>query len=90
MRGALGLAQFAEDGQAVDFGEHEVQDDHVVLAGAGMPQAILAVGGGVHGEAGFGEALDQGGSKGGEIFHDEDTHHRHRQALREGYGQGAV
>ena len=72
--GAFLFAKLAKNGQAVDFGEHDVQDDDVVLAVAGVPERGLPVGGFIDGEPGLAEALDERLTKRLEIFDDQETH----------------
>ena len=71
--GAL-LAELAQDGEAVNFGQHDVQDDDVVLAIAGVPECGLSVGGFIDCETGFAQALNERFAKGLEIFNNEESH----------------
>lgn len=70
VRGAQGF----EDGEAVDLGEHEVEDDDIVLSGAGEAESVFAVAGGIDSVTGFLEALDHGFAERCEIFDDENAH----------------
>ena len=47
------------DLEAVDLREHDVEDDHVVLGGAGVGQALLAVEREVGGVLGARQPLDE-------------------------------
>jgi len=72
--GTVAFAKLAKNGQSVDLGEHDVEDDDVVLAIAGVPKRGLAVGGFIHGEAGLAKALNERLAKRLEIFDDEKAH----------------
>jgi len=72
--GTFALAKLAKNGQAVDFGEHDVEDDDVVLAVAGVPKRGLPVGGFINGESGLAKALDERLAKRLEIFDDQEAH----------------
>ena len=71
--GAL-FAKLTKDGEAIDFGQHDVEDDDIVPAVAGVPEGGLAIGGFVDGESGFAETLNEGFAKGLKIFDDEQSH----------------
>ncbi|MCY1391795.1 hypothetical protein D9M71_66470 [compost metagenome] len=43
-RGHADTAQGGDDGQAIEFGEHAVQGDHVVVAANGLGQTFTAIG----------------------------------------------
>ena len=66
--------QLLQQGQAVDLGQHEVEDDHVVVRGPGLEIAFFAVGGTVHGEALFLEPLPEGPGQGRVVFNQEHAH----------------
>jgi hypothetical protein len=72
--GGFAFAEGAEDVHAVDAGEHEVEKDDIVFARESKAEAVWAVGGGVDGVTGFGEAFAKGFSQGGGIFDDEESH----------------
>ncbi len=75
-RGGFLVAQAAEDGPAVEAGEHDVEDDGVVVGLEGAVEALLAVGGGVDGVALFAEGVGEGGTEVGVVFDEEHFHER--------------
>jgi hypothetical protein len=70
------LAPVAQERHAVDLGEHQVENDDVVAGGAGLVVALLAVLGGVDGEAFFFQAAAQGLCQRLVIFDQQDSHAR--------------
>jgi hypothetical protein len=61
-------------GEAVEDGEHDVEDDGVVGPGPGLPQALAAVRGGGDGEAGVLEALTEQVAHLGVVLDHQDLH----------------
>jgi hypothetical protein len=57
-----------EDGKSVQLWEHDVENDDIVLAIAGVPKCGLPVGGFIDGITCLTKALDEGVAKGLEIF----------------------
>jgi hypothetical protein len=63
-----------QDGKAIHFGEHDVEDDDVMFAVTGVPEGGVAIGGFIDGIACFAEALDKGFAEWLEIFYYEESH----------------
>ena len=74
--GQRGVAPAAEERQAVDAGQPEVQDDGVVGFGADEEVGLLAVGGAVHGVSGLANGVCQLARQGRFVFDDQDPHSR--------------
>jgi hypothetical protein len=67
-------AELADEGDAVEFREHDIDDGGVVGGGGGEVEGVFAVGGMIDGEASLAQAIyDEGGDL-RVIFHHEDTH----------------
>ncbi len=67
-------AEVADEADAVEFGQHDIDDGGVVGGGGGDGHGVFAVGGMVHGEASLAQAIyDEGGDL-RVIFHHENTH----------------
>src|SRR5581483_394442 len=64
------LAQTLDEAEAVELGEHDVDDGGVVLGGGGEDVGFLAIGGAVDGEAALFEAVDHKRSDFGVILDD--------------------
>ena len=71
-------AQAAQDGQAVDLGEHDVEQDRVVRVGLGKGQPLFAVARGVDGVAGFAQPLGQRARQRLEVL---DQKHPHASSM---------
>jgi hypothetical protein len=68
------FAESAEDTESVAAGKHDIEDDEVVGGGGGDGVGVVAIAGGVDGEALFFEALLDEGEELVLIFDDEDAH----------------
>lgn len=67
-------AELADEGDAVEFREHDIDDGGVVGGGGGEVEGVFTICGVVDGEASLSQAIyDEGGDL-RVIFHDEDTH----------------
>src|SRR6185436_6622547 len=71
--------QGPQHGQAVQLGQHDVEDDRVIRVGLRVPEALLAVGGAIHRIAGLAQSLGHRASQRFVIF-DEEHAHRRRSA----------
>jgi len=72
--GAARLANRAADGEAVAPGQHDVEDQRVVVGGAGLEDRGVAVAGDVHGVRLLAQPLGQHVGRGRLVFDQEDTH----------------
>ena len=82
--GAFG-PELLDEAQAVEFGQHDVHDRGVVGDGLGHDQAVLAVGGMVHGVAALLQAVDNEGGNLLVVFHHQDAHgFKHRLLIDSG------
>ena len=70
----LFLAQRLHQGQAVELGEHDVDDGRIVRDRPGHEQAFLAIRAVVYRKAALLETIDQEGGDLLVIFHHEDSH----------------
>ena len=68
------VAQQAEQFEAVELGEHDVEDNDVVGGGLGEVESFVAVGGGVYGIAGLSQAVGEATPQTLGIFNEEDPH----------------
>ena len=73
MRLHAGRPPALEQRQPVLLGQHQVEDDDVVVGGAGLVVGFLAVVGGVDGEAFFFQPLAQGPGEGLVVFDEQDA-----------------
>ena len=71
---ALGSPKFLQDGEAIDFGQHEVEDDNVVLARLCVPETVFAIDSHVDRKAGIRQSFDDGQAKWRVIFNDQNAH----------------
>jgi hypothetical protein len=74
MRAQSFLTPFFEQRQTVLFGEHEVENDDVVLRGLGLEVALLAIVSNIDGEVLFLQALLECSYKRAMVFNEENTH----------------
>jgi hypothetical protein len=72
--GAFFQAETAEDFPAVELGQHDIENDGVVVGLEGAVEAFLAVGGGIDGVALLAERLGDGGTEVGFIFDEKEFH----------------
>ena len=68
------LAPAVEHGQAVDFGQPEIEDHRVIALGRAEVMAVLAVGGEIDGIAGAFERRAQLAPEIGFVFDDQNAH----------------
>ena len=71
--GVLALADLAADGEAVEFGEHEVEEDEVGGFFEGEGEALFAVGGGDHAMSFCFEGVGEADAQGGFVFDEKDA-----------------
>jgi len=67
-------AELAEDAPAIHDGEHDVENDGVVMPIGSLEKAIAAVGGGIDGISLFTKRLREDGQQIGFIFDDQESH----------------
>ncbi len=68
------LAQPLAEGVAVDAGQHDIEDEQIVMLGRGQVQAGQAVLGAVHAVALEAEVIQQVAENVAVVFHHQDTH----------------
>ena len=71
------FAQPAQHSQTIDFGQHKVKHNHVVIVGLGVPEPLFTIAGDVDGIAEFAQPRADGLLKPGGIFNKQQTHSIH-------------
>ncbi len=72
--GFLGFAQAAQDFPAVHLGQHDIEDDAVVVIILGVEESRFAVGGAVHGVTLLLQGLSQAAEQVRFVFDNENSH----------------
>jgi hypothetical protein len=68
------VAEAAKEGEAVEAGEHEIEDDDVIFVALGEPETLGAVGGEVDGVAAVAQAAGDGALKALRVLDVQDAH----------------
>ena len=74
--GHLAPAQLLDQREPIELREHDVDDGDVVVAAAGEPQAVLAVGRVIDGEARLAQAAADEVGDGLVVFDEQGSHRR--------------
>ena len=85
-RNAPGAPELLEQAQAVELGQHQVEDDRVVVGRARVDKPLPAVRGGVHRVAGGRQPIGQSRAQPHRILNDEQPH----GGLRSGAGRNEI
>jgi hypothetical protein len=70
----FGFAQLREQLPAVEFWQHDIENDGVVTVGFGAEQTVLAVFGGIDGVALLAQSAGKAAQQVRFVFHDENSH----------------
>ncbi len=70
------LAERLQNGPAVELRQQHVEDDEVILPGAGQVETVVTLAGDIHDKAVLRQPLAQKGRDFGFVFHDENAHRK--------------